>query len=355
MALADSVVLVVVSSEAAADKGPLELRLRSELATENAETVIANPATPPKLPELRLLARRLGATAAISVALDERGARGTVWVEAPHLDLDIVRPVIVSATQSDLVTVFALRAVEAWRGARLELEQVRRARESQPKPATSEPEAVSPSPPTVSVQPIDSTQPSSLSDKSPKSPPEKPNASFNAEIYQQGPRIRLGLNGSSLAAPDELGFGFGIDLRVGLEFSPSWFVDLRAMAPFFHRIESNVGTADLDQELFLLRVGAPIDLGEQLFLEPWAGAGVSRFGVRAQAKPPFVSRRLTAWSLLAGTGAGLGWPRTGRWWLLADLAAMVRLQQPRVEFDRTAVITPTPWLFAVTGGFGVRL
>jgi len=348
-------VLVVVSSEAVTDKGPLELRIRAELATENAEAVIANPATPPKVAELRTLARKLGASAAISVVLDERAARGTVWVEESQLEVDILRSVVVSAAQSDLVTVFALRAVEAWRGARLELEQLRRARVGQPSPAPAVSETPSVSPSQPSPPTSASTPALSARARNPEPPPRGPEASPSAPREPRVPRIRLGVGAGVLMAPDELGPGVGLELRAGLELSPRWFVELRAAAPFFHRIESNVGTADLDQELFLLRVGVPLRLGEQPFLECWAGAGVSRFGVRAEAEPPFESRRLTAWSLLVGTGVGVGWPRIGRWWLFADGAMMARLQQPRVDFDGVAVTTPTPWLFGATGGFGLRL
>jgi hypothetical protein len=372
VAMPPPTVLVIVSASDAVDRAPLELRLRSELLTEEAEPVVANPQRPPDLAELQTLARRVGATAAIGVVIDSRGATGTVWVSDPGQPAEVVRRLQVTAGQNDMVAVFSLRAVEAWRGARLELEQSRRSRETTTHPALPPPVSptrerpsgaaateatgtTQPVPPTQSAPPrgtrpaaVGSNQKESKAPRleSPEPPPPSPAKPM---------RAHFGLGAMGLAASDRLGAALAFDLQVGLEFSGRWVFDLRGSGPFVHHIESNVGSARIDQEFALLRLGRVVALGRGPYLQPWGGVGLSRYGVSGDADPPFRAHPVTAWSLVTGAGVGLGWPRDQSWWLMVDAACLIRWQQPRVEFDGAEVTRSTPWIGTAALGVGFKL
>lgn len=360
-------VLVVVSASDAVDRAPLELRLRSELITEDAEPVVANPPRTPDLAELQALARRMGATAAIGVVVDTRGVSGTVWVSDPAQPAEVVRRLQVSAGQSDMVAVFSLRAVEAWRGACLELGQIGRSRENAARVAPSPP-ATAPSQQPASSPPIAGTSAPPASSSAPPPPrtpavvsgPQKPTESEptppQARPATPSPvRAQFGLGAMGLAASDRLGEVLAFDLQAGLGFGDRWVLDLRASGPFVHHIESNVGRARIDQEFALFRLNHIFSLGRGTYLQPWGGLGVSRYGVSADAEPPFEAHQVAAWSLVTGAGVGLGWPRGQTWWLMIDAACLVRWQQPRVEFDGSQVTRSTPFIGTAAVGVGVRL
>ena len=124
-ALAESSVLLVVQGAPDQDPAPFELRLRSELAAEGLEVVTASGRSQQNLLDLEGLARRTGAVAGLSVLVDVGEVQGRLWVSDPNSNFDLVRTLRVTRTEGDAVSVFALRAVEALRGARLELEQQR--------------------------------------------------------------------------------------------------------------------------------------------------------------------------------------------------------------------------------------
>ncbi len=124
-ALADSV-LLMVQAGIDQDPAPCELRLRSEFAAEGLEVVTASTRAKQSLLDLEGLARRTGAVAGLSVMVDVQSIDGRLWVIDPSSRVDLVRTIHVSRTEADPVSVFALRAVEALRGARLELEHQKR-------------------------------------------------------------------------------------------------------------------------------------------------------------------------------------------------------------------------------------
>ena len=125
-ALADFSVLLVVDGAVDQDTAPYELRLRSEFAAEGLEVVTASGRSQQNLLDLEGLARKTGAVAALSVFVNAQEVQGRLWVSDPSSNADLVRTLHVTRSEGDPVSVFALRAVEALRGARLELEQQRR-------------------------------------------------------------------------------------------------------------------------------------------------------------------------------------------------------------------------------------
>lgn len=321
-ALADPAVLLIVEAGVDQDPAPYELRLRSEFASEGFEVVTASSRSKQSLLDLEGLARRTGAVAGLSVMVDAQSIDGRLWVIDPSSRVDLVRTIRVSRTEGDPVAVFALRAVEALRGARLELEHQKRklssAGSANPD-ASAGPSSRTPSAASTSDKALAGSGAAPAEKKAASgTPPPRDRTTKNAKASgrpnppdrAQPLRWLLQVNGALGWELNGLGalWGPGIELRRTL--APRFSAGLSFDGPLYSRLTPREGTVvHVNQELLGLHIRwTPLraDVGS---LELAAITGVSRFAVRGQTEAPTqgasgVIDQGFGW--IGGAGIGLG-------------------------------------------------
>lgn len=365
-------VLVVVNSTEGIDPAPLELRLRSELAAEGFEVVVTSSATTPNLEQLEALAHQLGTTSAIAATAAERGPSATLWVMDARLGLDIVKELHVSSTERDPIAVFALRAVEALRGAQLELEQQRRLQEAppitnreptvEPVPAPSAQAAKSPelSAPPVLVQPRAGPEsqergssPSRRREGQDQPKPHRPSQGRDSRSFEYRPRLSVWLG--LLSGRDQLGAAFVPALGFGLPLHHEWLLETVVIAPMLADLHRAEGSANVDQEFALLRVHRSLSLDRNWSLDMSLGGGVSRYAVSGSAASGYVGLHRSLWSLTASAHGGLNYRLGPRWWLLGEMGLWLRSPAPGIDFADREVSQNSAILMAGFVGVGRAL
>jgi hypothetical protein len=331
------------------DASPYELRLRSELQTEGIEAVVINSNVSTNEPQA--LAKRFGVNGIIDVTLTSASeATAWVWVSDSTIALEITRSIRVSLTQRDSVAVFALRCVDLYRGAKLELEQQRRARLPAPTLGT---EAATPPPgslpaPTLAPTPteVPATQRPNAEEQNAtksslesaknvkKSAKNEPSALDTSSPSSKGEWARVGVGVSIMQFTDHLQRRLAPSLSTTLALSEKWAMGVTFAAPFIATILVNVGPDEglnkvsIDQEFLWLDGRYRWSLSEQFDLEPSLGLGVARYGVSGTGGKTYMGRDVQAYSGLSSVGASLVWRVSLRVRLMTEVACLVRWQTP---------------------------
>jgi hypothetical protein len=322
-AFADPSVLLVVQGGIDQDPAPLELRLRSELAAEGLEVVTASGRSQQNLLDLEGLARRTGAVAGLSAYVDVQSIDGRLWVTDLSSNVDLVRTLHVSRTEADPVSVFALRAVEALRGARLELEQQKRrmsgtaAGTTEAKPGTSGgasnvTNAPPPAGPAASTAPVPpkttkkSTPPNSEAESS--KPEDKNKGSGRGGAGAAAQKHWL-LIGSGIMASDLNGLGMAIG--PGLELRRTLFsrlsVGVAFDGPLFSKMTPRADeVVNVGQEWLEVQARWAALQMKPVSFELFGSTGVSRFAVRGSTVPPNHGRSTLGYQWVIGAGVGFG-------------------------------------------------
>lgn len=364
--------LVVVNSTEGIDPAPLELRLRSELAAEGFEVVVASSTPMPNLEQLEQLAHHLGTTSAIAATAAERGPSATLWVMDGRLGLDIVRELHVSSTERDPIAVFALRAVEALRGAQLELEQQRRLHELPPTADRGSAVEPAPAPSAQAAKPPNLPAPTARAQPraSPGSPGQKsPSLRYREAQNQDQPavssqpkdsqslerRLRLSAWLGVLSGRDQLGTAFVPALGFGLPLSRDWLLEAVVIAPMLGELRQAEGSAKVDQEFALLRLRRSLQLNRDWALDMSLGAGVSRYAVSGSAATGYVGLKRSLWSSTASAHAGLSYRLAPRWSFLGEMGFWLRSPAPGIDFAGREVSRNSAILMAGFLGVGRAL
>jgi hypothetical protein len=355
VAAAASPVLLVVRTIDAADPAPYELRLRSELAAEGIDAVVANPNSVGA--DTKQLAARFGANGVIEVTVSVNELTTSVWVAEPSASLEVTRNLRVSTQQRDAVAVFALRTVDFLQGARLELEQQRRAKLAAANTAsTSGPPAT----PAVTAQPDpeDSVRPkparvTALGSR--VAPPlTRPHARHPVAKVGTRDRFRLGLAYVLLLPSDKFGWSTAPALSMQWFSKSRWAVGTSAAGPFVNHI--NAGSGDyqvtVDQELVQLELRKCLNLLSAVDLEPTFGLGGSRYSAVGHASPGFAGHPATAWSMFALAGGSLVYHLGSHWHFVGDVVGFVRWQAPRVWVDGQYLTGNSRWNLLLRAGPG---
>lgn len=362
---ADSSVLLVVKGAPDQDTAPYELRLRSEFAAEGLEVVTASGRSQQNLLDLEGLARRTGAVAALSVYIDAQEVQGRLWVSDPNSSADLVRTLHVLRAEGDSVSVFALRAVEALRGARLELEQQRKrmitasgtsgeSGEAAAAPAsggaTSVPGAQTANP--VSAPSRPNTKPE------PNKPKPEPKTSDAKKIPLQGRRREMhwtvlvgasggfDLNGLGLIAAPFLDLRYRVWQRLSLGASLE--------GPFLKRKGNYAGVVQVDQELLELQARLCLVNSRRLTVEGLMSTGPSRYAVAGtQPSIPGTGEDAQSVGWLFGAGAGAQLALTGHWIMALDLEWLRRFPSPVIYAGKNRLTGETDSLVLGKIGMGV--
>lgn len=348
-------VLVVVRNNGAVDPTPYELRLRSELRTEGIEAVVASAGAADS--DTKSLVARMGVTGVIEVGLADAEATASVWVFEPQLNIEIARSIRVSLTQRDAVSVFALRAVDLFVGAKMELEQQRKLRDksqatdglpnatnSSTSAPLSESTGTAPSKPKTAA-----AKPKALADE--KSPNVKavPGEGLEAPAPREKPerarveRFRVGAAIALMKFTDKLSFRLAPSLSGTYALNHSIAVGLTVTGPYVATIFKNTATpngvvesnqARIDQEFFWIDGRYRIRLGDTFDLEPAIGGGLARYAVDGVVQSAaYKESNPSAWSVITTLGGTLVWRVSPKVRLMADVVCVARWATPRVIMD----------------------
>jgi hypothetical protein len=332
-AFADPSVVLVVSGAADQDTAPFELRLRSEFGAEGLEVVTTSRRSQDDLLDLEGLARRTGAVAALSVYVGVQEVQGRLWVSDPKSNVDLVRMIRATRLEGDAVSVFALRAVEALRGARLELEQQRRrmvaagsstADVSGSAPATAAPAAQAAPPPSVSVPPKPNP---------PKPTPAPPKTPARAPVAPEARRWTALL--AAVVGADQNGIGQIAAPALGVRFR--WFnrisLGLAFEGPFVsQRRMPYAGVIQVDQELLDAQARYTAWRSDWFAFDAFLTTGISRVGVSGtRTEVPDTGRTAQALGWTFGVGLGADAHLTERWLLGLDLQWIRREPAPVIH------------------------
>lgn len=309
-ASAEPSVLLIVHGSGDQDTAPYELRLRSELATEGLEVVTTTSRTPQNLSDLESLARRTGAVAGLAVLVDLQGAEARLWVGNPNSSGDIVRSVHASRTEPDTVSVFALRVVEALRGARLEVDQQKR----HPLPTMGSGDSSSMG--ALDAEPREASQKQQPNVRV----PERQTLSGDTTGTDSGASVNAATDTRYLSKKwlifvsavvgyeaNEIGAIFGPSLELRHNVHARATLGLALMGPLLASLTPRQDSrVRIDQEIAEIQ-------GRWVLLKQWpwsidllGATGISRFAVRGEARDPGrgVSAQGLGWTASAGIGAG---------------------------------------------------
>lgn len=342
---AAATVLVTIRVLDTTDPAPYELRLRSELASEGIDAIVANASSVGE--DAKQIASRFGANAVIEIVVSANELATSIWAADPSLSLEVTRNLRVSNQQRDAVAIFALRTVDFLRGARLELEQQRRTKlaAASSSNTTSVGAAVAPSsnatPPPVAT-PKTKIEPTGKPRPALTIASASPDASRSAAKAPQlakelgGDRFRVNLGYALLLSSDRFGWSTAPTLSVAWESSSHWGAALSFSGPFLNRIASGSGSYDIaiDQEFLQVEMRGNWEFARDWAIEPLLAIGGSRYAADGSgARPPLVGGLAKAWSLYSGAGASLLW-RTGKhlhWF--GEIAGFVRWEAPHVLIE----------------------
>jgi hypothetical protein len=359
-------VLVTVRTVDATDPAPYELRLRSELATEAIDAIVANPNSAGG--DARQLAARLGANAAVEVTVSTSEVAALIWAADPTLSLEVTRSLRVSNQQRDAVAVFALRAVDFLQGARLELEQQRRAKAA--SASTAAPAEGSSSDRVGGLGPSVVTPAKTNAEEAVRPAPAKSTAiSLGSRVVPPRTRQRSEAEPRNTALRDRFRLDLGLALLVpfdgfGWSTAPAislswhskshWAVGATFAGPFVNHIGASSGEyrVTVDQEFMRLEFGNCMSLGRALDFEPYLGMGGSRYAASGDAQPPLRADRAVAWSLFTGAGVSVAWHPGSHLRLVGDLAGFGRWQAPLVQVGGNNLTGSSRWNLLFKLGLG---
>lgn len=330
---------MLVSAKGTGDPAPYELRLRSELRTEGLDALLVNAGS--KDGDLKPLAARYGANSVIEVVLGDAEATASVWVSEPSLPLEIARTIKVSLTQRDAVAVLALRAVNLYVGARLELDQQRKTRQQLPSSGELAPE---PSKTSAPGQVRDVAAPARTGPANAARPAASTNRGVESKSGEKlrlkrfvdasiDERYRLGGGVALMQFTDKLDRRIAPSLEFVVTLPQNWRIGVTATGPFLatrpitYRNENS--SIVIDQEFLWLDGRFRLKLGDQLDLEPALGLGVARYGVAGQGSISLAGREVQTVSVINNLGCSLVWRLAPRVRLLVGLEGVLRWQTPR--------------------------
>jgi hypothetical protein len=360
--MAGPAALVSIKSSDATDPAPYELRLRSELAAEGIDAIVANAAGG----EPKQLASRMGANCIVEVTVSQADLNATVWISDSTLALEVTRSLHMSNHQRDSVGVFALRTVDFLLGAQLELEQQRRAKLAQ-SASSGAPGATS-SPATSEAATVAAPSKPKEESRRPAAPSAVPIAA-RVDISRPGQPIvvRPSADGPS---PESIRLDIGYSVLISssrfvwatapvlaLAYFPfeHWGIGATLAGPFINHVEATTGNyrITVDQEALELNLRGRWPLSEAWFFEPKLGLGVSRYAADGtDARPPAIGVRAAAWSVLTVAGASLSWRWSKHLRWVTDVSGLMRWQNPFILLDGQQRTGNSRWNVLVRMGPG---
>ena len=355
-AAARQTVVLVLAGGSAAELFPYELRVRSELLASGFAVTAVQVPDADNTGQLARTAGGMMTKAAVAIVLSEDSVSGAVWATSHDSQRTLLRTIQPVPVGEEAATVFAIRATEVLNAVLIELGYPPRTPpEADTPPAASEPPPdTSLPPPPTGVKPPESPEqtPVPASSSAPRrsaSPPPGPRVSTPpaAAATEAGSVWRVRAGAALLAGPGGVPPAVAPGLALQLAPEPSWWLELAFVAPGLSRLRDQTGSAEIDQELVVLGLGASAPLASWAHGFVSLGGGAHRLGVRGSGAPHYSGNRdhvLSAAGLLdVGTRLRLG----EGWWLQLDAAAMLTTPRAEIVFaDRVQARSGLPLLLA---------
>ncbi len=301
--------------------------MRSELLAAGFEVLtIADPAGDPTL--LEAIAQRTDSSAAISVVQPPGNLAADVWISDRVTGKTLLRHVRPERVAPEAPSIIAIRAVELLRASFLELNEAHPPRGE----ATAAPALrawVAP-PPVATV----------VADR----------AADAGDLARS--RWSFAASAAGIGGPGGLPVGLAPAVSVSWRASSVWAGELFALGPALGTVETSVGNAKLDQELFASRVRFEMVTARTRFTPFLVGGfGVYHLGARGAASEPYVASSGHAWAGLAIGGLGLSAWLSRSIGLVAEIDALVMAPRPVVHFvGQDPLYGGRPTLLGTFGG-----
>ncbi len=336
--------------------GVLQRRLSSELGADDALPVVVLSFTENSELVPEELASTTGASALLLVFCEEDALRGELRLQERSSGRRLQRRLRVSRRERDAVGVFALRAVELVRGARLELEQ-RASLDAKPSSVAS---AASPVVSTAPTAPVASARVASAPVAS--APPQPTSAApaaatgaVGAESVTPRQAFRFAAFGAVEEAKDGLGSSLAPGARLSWSFAAPWAVEVLAVGPFGATREQLEGTLQVTQAFAWMRLARTSRWPGGWALGVNGGVGGSWFSVASEPAPGFRGNQLRSLGLLMTLGMELSWSFRDHWFIFAEANGGDRVPIPRLKFDQSSSTPSSPFLGMAFLGAGVAL
>lgn len=365
-------VVVVVSDDASrrtSNLGSAMARLRAELETAGFQVLtqlVPDPA--PSAPSLEEIGRTARSFAAILISAVDDGIVAQVSVTDPVNDKTLLRVVRAPEEGVAASSVVALRAVELLQASLVELDL--------PLPHDNEADLADLTP---NWDPNHSGATEEVEIQPPLAPaviwswrnwPDQPfgggPSGVPAELEathrghevsaeaKERPRWFIAVGGGALGGPGGLGLGVVPMLGVGRRLSRLIVAEASAIGPATAELEGDLGTAQLDQELGVVRFRLDPG-GRDHTIAPLVGAGLGayRLGGHGSASPPNRGQTDSAWAAVAVASLGVRTRVSSALALLFHVDGFVPVPRPTVRFaGGTMVRAPFP---GVVGSTAVEL
>jgi hypothetical protein len=352
---ASAAVLVTVHAGDSTDPAPYELRLRSELATEGIDAIVAD--TGPAGADPKQAATRFGASAVLDVTISATEIVSLVWTADPALSLEVTRSLRVSNQQRDAVAVFALRTVDFLQGARLELEQQRRAKQALATSPGAEPSPTKPTPPGLAVDA--KSKPKEAVTAALRPPASQPVLGpVDHPARDRALDDHFGIHASAALLVPFNRFAWAIAPSLVASWRPRhrWAIGLAFAGPFVNHIrliQSKEYSIAVTEEFAQFQLRYIASLGRLVDLEPHVGFGGSRYFAHGEVNSSrFVGHSATAWSLLTSVGGSLVWHLGSHFQWITDVALLGRWQAPHVVVSGSDLTGSSRWNLLLKTGPG---
>jgi hypothetical protein len=318
--------------------------LRAELEAAGFEVVTPDAESPR---DLEGVAADSESLAAIALACAGNEARADVWVTDRVLGKTVIRHVHVDAALPDAGRILALRAVEVLHASLIELDLPRgRPREVPKSEATTSSPAEPAATPRATVAPP-------ARDTGSEAEELPPGGKAPAEAGELS-RYALDVGVGALGGPGDIPVSLPVPVaRFSMRFVDRWLAQIVWNGPALSRVSArraDESSADLDQELLLLRLG--FDPSASHFtLAPFAAAGfgVERIAARGRLDDTMTSGAYRAVSeskfvAVVNTGVGLRVRPWQRFAFVATADLVVALARPVIRLGETAAKAAEPML-----------
>ncbi len=340
-AAARQTVVLILAGGSAAELFPYELRVRSELL---ASGFAVTSVQVPDADDTGQLARTAGGMmtqAAVTIVLSQNSVSGAVWATSHDSQRTLLRTIHPVPLGDDAAAVFAIRATEVLNAVLIELGYPRRTPAEPPDPSPEPPPAT----PSTEAAERPPAPPAASAPRDPHPAPAGPRGSKPppAPATEAGSAWRIGAGVALLAGPGGVPVAPAPSLALQLAPASPWWLELALAAPALNSLRDDAGSAKVDQEVLVLKLGASAPLATWGHAFVALGGGAYRLGVRGSAAPPHSGNRDHVLSGVGLLGVGTRVRLADAWWLQLDTAAMLTTPRAEVVFaDRVRARSGLP-------------
>jgi hypothetical protein len=332
-------------SPPAAPRGTVA-QLRAELETAGFEVLVRTSGATDSAHAMEAAARLANAFAAITVFDTDAGTSADVWVTDRVTGKTLLRRVDVTDESPEANRILAIRAVELLEASLVELDLPRPQPPSPSSPALPPPASEKETGTTASPVLEPSTPP-----RKPSSAPIEPTGESNG-LPPASPSFGLTLGMAALGGPGGLRANVAPIMTLSVRLSEVFSGEVGFVGPVRGSLESEIGSAEVDQELGTVRLRIdPAPIQQRLSAFAAVGLGIYRLGGSGTSSSPYAGAADSAWAAAVTGGVG-GRVRVSRGFALAlQLDGFFTAPRPAARFAESPVArAPAPGLLGALVG-----